>query len=99
MAVLRRTRRAARDLLDIWRHIADHDPGAADRMVRALDAKAVLLSENPRIGPARPDVAEGLRYFPVGRYVLLYREIAGGVEIVRCVHGARDLFALAFSKD
>jgi toxin ParE1/3/4 len=99
MAVLRRTRQAARDLLDIWRHIAEHDPGAADRLVRALDAKAVLLSENPRLGPARPDLAADLRYFPVGRYVLLYREIAGGVEIVRCVHGARDLFGLTLPED
>ena len=90
MAVLRRTQRAATDLLDIWRYVGEHDPNAADRLIRALDAKAVLLSENPRLGPARPDIAEGLRYFPVGRYVLLYREIAGGVEIVRCVHGARD---------
>ena len=95
MAVLRRTRRAARDLLDIWHYIAEHDRGAADRFVRTLDAKAVLLSENPRLGPARPDLGEGVRYLPVGRYVLLYREIAGGVEIVRCVHGARDLFGLA----
>ena len=98
MAVLGRTRRADRDLIDIWRYIVEHDPGAADRMLRALDAKMVLLSENPRLGPARPDIAEGLRCFPVGRYVLLYREIAGGVEIVRCVHGARDLFALSLSK-
>jgi toxin ParE1/3/4 len=98
MAVLRRTRRAAEDLLAIWRYVAEHDPAAADRLVRALDAKAVLLSENPRLGPARPDIADGLRYFPVGRYLLLYREIPGGVEIVRCVHGARDLFALSLPK-
>jgi toxin ParE1/3/4 len=57
------------------------------------------LSENPRLGPARPDLAEGLRYFPVGRCVLLYREIAGGVEIVRCVRGARDLFGLTLPED
>ncbi len=30
-------------------------------------------------------------YFPVGSYLILYREITGGVEIVRVVHGARDL--------
>jgi toxin ParE1/3/4 len=99
MAALRRTRRAVRDLLDVWWYVAELDPDAADRLVRAIDAKAVLLSENPRLGPERPDLAAGLRYFPVSRYVLLYREIPGGVEIVRCVHGARDLFGLALPEE
>ena len=47
---------------------------------------ATLSDNSAPIGPARPDPARrALRIFPVGRYVLLYREIAGGVEIVRCV--------------
>lgn len=39
----------------------------------------------------RPDLAEGLRYFVVGGYLVVYRQVAGGVEIVRVVHGARHL--------
>ena len=71
----------------------------ADRMLDRLQAAMATLSENPKIGPARPDLAAGLRYFPVGRYVLLYREIPGGVEIVRCVHGARNLPGLSLRED
>ena len=44
-----------------------------------------------RLGPARPDIAANLRYSIVGRYLILYREIRGGVEVVRVVHGARHL--------
>jgi toxin ParE1/3/4 len=43
---------------------------------------------------ARPDIAPGLRYLPVRRYLILYREVTGGIELVRVVHGARDVPAL-----
>lgn len=43
------------------------------------------------LGPARPDLAPDLRYFVVRKYLILYRQIADGVEIVRVVHGARHL--------
>jgi toxin ParE1/3/4 len=46
------------------------------------------------MGPARPDIARELRYHPVGNHLLLYRVIQGGIEIVRVVHGARDLLNL-----
>ncbi len=47
------------------------------------------------MGPARPDLAPGLHYFVVGRYLVLYRALRDGIEVVRVVHGARylpDLF-------
>ena len=44
--------------------------------------------------PARSDIARDLRYHPVGNYLLLYRMVAGGVEVVRVVHGARNLLDL-----
>jgi toxin ParE1/3/4 len=50
----------------------------------------------PEVGPARQDIALGLRLLPVERYVILYRIIDGGVEVVRVVHGARHLPALRF---
>ena len=33
-----------------------------------------LLAKNPRLGPARPDLAPDLRYFPVDSYLILYRQ-------------------------
>jgi hypothetical protein len=41
------------------------------------------------------DIAAGLRHFPVGRYLILYREIDNRVEIVRYVHGMRRLRGLS----
>lgn len=36
-------------------------------------------------------IAPGLRSFPVGKYLIFYRLIDGGLEIVRVLHGARDI--------
>jgi toxin ParE1/3/4 len=45
----------------------------------------------PGIGRQREDLAPRLRGFPFGNYVIFYRPMENGVEIVRVLHGARDL--------
>lgn len=94
MSRVRFTPRAAEDLEEIWFFIAADNPDAADRTLDALEEKARLLAEKPQLGPARPDIAKDLRFHPVGSYLLLYRIIKNGVEIVRVAHGARDLLGL-----
>lgn len=91
MPYFTRTERCEQDLIELWLYIAEDNPAAADRLLDEIEAKCRLLSEQPRLGPARPDIRPELRYFPIGSYLILYREITGGVEIVRVVHGARDL--------
>lgn len=49
-----------------------------------------MLADNPQIGRYRPDIAPELRYFISGRYLILYRTLNDGVQIVRFIHGARD---------
>lgn len=89
-----RTRQAEEDLIDIWTFIAEDDPAAADRLLDRIDEVCGLLAENPQMGPARPDLRPELRYMIVARYLILYRVVAERVEIVRVVHGARDLPSL-----
>lgn len=91
MPIVRRTAQADEDLMDLWVYIAQDNPKAADRLLDEIEDKFGLLSEQPRLGPARPDIAPELRYVPVGRYLILYREIVDGIEVVRVVHGARRL--------
>lgn len=50
------------------------------------------------MGRLRGELATGLRSFPVGRYVIFYRALSNGIEIVRVLHGARDLSADGFAK-
>ncbi len=91
MLRVRRTKRANNDLIGIWRHIALDNPNAATGQLSELERKFRLLSFFPKIGRKREDIRKGLRMFPCDAYIILYREMAGTIEIVRIVHGARDL--------
>lgn len=86
-----RSPRAGDDLIELWSHIAVDNPSAADRMLDTIETKLRLLTATPGLGPARPDIAEGLRLFLIRRYVALYRELPDGIEVVRVVHGMRRL--------
>jgi len=88
---LRRTAQAEQDLIDIWAYIARDNPAAADRLLDLLDEKSQALARNPQIGMAHDDVAAGVRHFPVGKYLVLYRDLGDGIEVVRYVHGMRRL--------
>lgn len=89
--VLRRTARAEQDLIDIGTYVSQYNPNAAERLVGRLEDASLALARNPYLGMARSDIRPSLRHFPVGNYLILYRVIEGGAEIVRYVHGRRRL--------
>jgi toxin ParE1/3/4 len=89
--------RAKADLSDIWQVIAEDSDDQADAFIDLIDQKFQLLAQQSGLGRRREELAEGLRSFPVGRYVIFYLSIPGGVQIVRVLHGARDIEA-AFTK-
>jgi toxin ParE1/3/4 len=85
---------AEADLDDIWLNIALENPAAADRLIDSVQQRTGQLSEFPELGRSRPDIADAARSLNVGNYLILYRIEARTVEIVRIVHGARDLTTL-----
>ena len=85
------------DLLEIWVGLAANNVSAAERLMDDLDAATQILATQPLIGKARREFGPGIRSFPVRDYVIVYRPIKGGVELVRVVHGARDLERLLSS--
>ena len=82
---------AAADIFDIWDHIAEDNLTAADHWTDQLDEKFGLLATQPLMGRARDELLPGLRSFPVGRYVVFYEPIDNGIDVVRVLHGARDV--------
>jgi len=60
-------------------------------LILLVREKCELLSEQPGVGRDRSDVLSGLRGFPVGNYVIFYQPVDDGIEIVRVLHGARDI--------
>lgn len=81
---------AGADLEEIWLFIAQDDPDAADRFVRSVVSRFSKLASMPYMGRQREALAPRLRSIPVGNYVVFYRPMDGGIEVVRVVHGARD---------
>ena len=85
------TPKARRDILEIEDYIAVRSEPAADDFLDALDEKCQLLTMNPAMGRIRLELGESTRSFPCGRYVIFYRPIDGGIEVLRVLHAARDL--------
>lgn len=82
------------DLAAIWAFIAADNVPAAERHVNKIRSAAAKLAEFPGLGPARDDLAPGLRTFPVGNYLIGYRIVGDTLEVLRVVHGMRKLEGL-----
>ena len=90
--------KALEDLAGIWAYIADDSPRQADAFAAGIDREIRDLARRPLIGRARPELLTDLRSLPFGRYVIFYLPRKRGIEVVRVLHGARDLKPL-FDED
>jgi toxin ParE1/3/4 len=82
---------AENDLSEIGAFIAQDSPVNASRFIESLYERCVLLTQNPLSGRARNDIGVGLRSIIFGRYVILYHVLGDCLEIVRVIHGSRDI--------
>jgi toxin ParE1/3/4 len=84
------TRAAELDLDEIWEFIARDNPLAASDWLDEIERVCNLLAETPGIGTVREDYL-GLHMHPVGDYLIFYRPQPYGIEVIRVLHGARDI--------
>ena len=94
-----RSNQSELDVYRIARYIARDNPAAVLRLIDAIDEALMLLASSPEIGKIREDLAPSVRMFPVGKYLIFYRPIPEGIEVVRVLHGARDLRRLFRRRD
>jgi toxin ParE1/3/4 len=73
---------------------------ASEKMLAALDAHCQRMAANPaELGRDRKDdLGLPVRSFAFKRYLILFRYGPGVLEVVRVVHGARDLETLLKNK-
>jgi toxin ParE1/3/4 len=93
----RRAPQADSDLDDIWCYIATRSGSfdIADRLIDSITDRFLLLASHPHIGRARDeDLRPGLRSFPVGEYVIIYRIEDDDVVILRVLRGSRNIGTL-----
>lgn len=85
------TPQVVQDLEESYDFIAVDSLNAALRFIDLLEEKFLLLTDSPEIGRRREELAPALRSFPVGNYVIFYRPVQEVIQIIRVLHGARDI--------
>lgn len=98
MPVVHRTYTSRVDYGEIWDYIASQNLVAADRLIDRLDYTLTTLATSPQMGRKAADLAPNLRSFPVGNYLIFYRPIKDGIELIRVLHGSRDITPEYFSE-
>jgi toxin ParE1/3/4 len=94
-----RTRESRLDYDEIWTYIAVRDLAAADRLVQHFDATLNVIATAPNMGRKVEEFAPNLRSFPIGSYLIFYRPIEDGIQLIRVIHGARDITPEYFAEE
>jgi plasmid stabilization system protein ParE len=82
---------ATADIEQIEAFLDEHAPHATDAVLDSLRDAMRRVAARPGIGHLREDLTEEpLRFLPVWSYLVIYR-LTDPVEVVRVVHGARDV--------
>jgi toxin ParE1/3/4 len=85
------SKQAEVDLDDIWFYVAQDSLRHADHLITEIRDKCELLAVSPGLGRQRDELRRSLRSFPWGEYVIFYRFSTEGIEVVRILHGHRDM--------
>jgi toxin ParE1/3/4 len=98
-AEIRRSTSCHRDLVEIATYLDSISPDLAGRFLDSVDRLCEVLKRLPDLGslyPTDKPSYAGLRVVAVPHFhnfLVFHRSVAGGVELVRVVHGSRDLAA------
>ena len=74
---------AKQELKEINRYIARFNSNAARRLINRIKQQCKLLADFPEMGQKCDELEPDLRSFPVENYMIFYRPIDDGVQIVR----------------
>jgi toxin ParE1/3/4 len=92
-----KTPQAEADLLDHFTFIGADRPAAAFRFIEAANKAFQSLARMPGMGgkwQGGRRQTRGLRVWPIPRfrkYLIFYRELENGIEVVRVLYGSRNL--------
>lgn len=88
------------ELWEIWGYIARDNPDAAARVIDAAYDNFKLLAARPALGRLRKfhnPRLKGVRSRVLSgfdNYVIFYRPMPDGIQVLHIYHGARDIEAL-----
>jgi plasmid stabilization system protein ParE len=95
MKSYRLTPDAEHDIFEIWAFIAEDDATAADAIETEIYEACHHLAEKPDLGHFRRDLTnKPLRFYTIHRaYLIAYDPATDPLEVMRILHGARDVSA------
>jgi plasmid stabilization system protein ParE len=94
--MIRRRLAAVDGLIGQFEYVARRDPGAASRLVDAVERTLSMLERMPRLGRPFGESGSPLRRIRVrgvvgfDKHLLYYREIDGGIEWIGIRHASQD---------
>lgn len=105
MLEIRKRPQVVRDLIDIATYIANTNLDQSDRFLQSAEATFQNLAKMPGIGkrcqfysPQLKNIRQvGVKNFK--KYLVFYRASEHSIEIIRVIHGSRDLENLITEKN
>jgi toxin ParE1/3/4 len=98
--VCRLTVPASRDIEAIIDYVADNSSfDAAEHLLNRINNQCKRLASFPSMGRKQDELARNVRSFPIDDYLIFYRAIEEGIEVLRVVSGYRDLRVLFSQSD
>jgi toxin ParE1/3/4 len=91
MARVLRTHQAEMDLVEILIPLYERNAAAGDRLADRIEERCERLARLPEVGSRCEELAPRLRFSVIGKYVIYYRPVEDGIQVIRVVHGSRDL--------
>jgi toxin ParE1/3/4 len=92
MAQILFTPLAAEDLQQIWLYIAENaGRETAKKFLSEIKKKCETAAKFPESGRARHEFIINLRSIPFKNYVIFYLPLKDGIEVLRVLHGSRDI--------
>ncbi|MEG4323275.1 MULTISPECIES: type II toxin-antitoxin system RelE/ParE family toxin [unclassified Microcoleus] len=85
---------ASRDLDAIGDYFVARNIEAGERLLREFVKKCENLLKFPNMGRSYDRIKPGLRGVPLDGYIIFYRVVENGIEILRVVSGYQEFEAL-----
>ncbi|SRR5712692_1165992 len=83
---------AQRDLIEIWRHIAEDSVDLADRIDGEFDELFAALGRMPGLGHSRKELTKRpLLFFPMYSFLVVYRRDVRPIRIIAVLRGSRNV--------
>ncbi len=90
MATVYFTSLATRDIYENSEFVSRENTKAAFRLIEKIKSTCELLAANPGMGEVYQAKSCECRLFSSGRYVIFFRNIDDGIQVLRIVRGERD---------